>query len=75
MLKVCLIFRDPRGKGNSFEEIFLDLHNYFKIKQSNFWNLTKSIFSKAIIPLKTISDDSIRHPKGHASIPGKSQNL
>ena len=41
----------------------------------NFWNSTKSISSEAITPLKTISDDSIWHPKGHPSIPGKSQNL
>lgn len=28
MLKVCLIFRDPKGTGNSIEEIFLDIHDY-----------------------------------------------
>ena len=41
----------------------------------NFWNSTKSISSEALNPLKTISDDSIWHPKGHPSIPRKSQNL
>ena len=41
----------------------------------NFLNSTKSISSEAITPLKTISDDSIWCPKGHPSIPGKSQNL
>ena len=30
MLKVCFIFRDPRGTGNSMEEIFSDIHNYYK---------------------------------------------
>ena len=33
------------------------------------------IFSKFENLLKTISDDSIQHPKGHPSIPGKSQNF
>ena len=37
--------------------------------------MTKSTFSKALNPLKTISDDSIWHPKGHPSILGKSENL
>ena len=32
-------------------------------------------FSKFENLLKTISDDSIQHPKGHPSIPGKSQNF
>ena len=41
----------------------------------NFSNSTKSMSSEAITPLKTISDDSIWHPKGHPSIPRKSQNL
>ena len=41
----------------------------------NFWNSTKSISSEALNPLKTISDDSIWCPKGHPSIPRKSQNL
>ena len=33
------------------------------------------IFRKFENLLKTISDDSIQHPKGHPSIPGKSQNF
>ena len=33
------------------------------------------IFSKFENLLKTISDDSIQHPKGHPSIPGKKQNF
>ena len=33
----------------------------------------KMNFRKFENPLKTISDDSIQHPKGHPSIPGKSQ--
>ena len=41
----------------------------------NFSNSTKSMSSEALNPLKTISDDSIWHPKGHPSIPRKSQNL
>ena len=40
-----------------------------------FWTLKNLDFSKALNPLKTISDDSIWHPKGHPSILRKSQNL
>ena len=35
--------------------------------------LEKMIFRKFENLLKSISDDSIQHPKGHPSIPGKSQ--
>ena len=40
-----------------------------------FWILKNHDFSKALDLLKTISDDSIWHPKGHPSILRKSQNL
>ena len=38
-------------------------------------NFGKMIFRKFENLLKSISDDSIQHPKGHPSIPGKSQNF
>lgn len=56
MLKVCLIFRDPKGTGTSIEEIFLDLHNYLKknseLEVQNFFYNTDLSIMRNILNLR-----------------------
>ena len=61
MLKVCLIFRDPRGTGNSIEEIFLDVHDCLKKNseleiQNFFYNRDLSLI-KNILNLRKLEVD------------------
>jgi len=61
MLKVCLIFRDSRGEGNSFEEIFLDLHNHLKknpeLEVQNFFYNSDLSLIRNILNLRKVKAD------------------
>ena len=61
MLKVCLIFRDPRGTGNSIEEIFLDLSNYLtknsELEIQNFFYNRELSLIRNVINLRKLKVD------------------
>ena len=52
MLKVCLIFRDPRGTGNSIEEIFLDIHDY--LTKNSELEIQKFFYNEELSLIKNI---------------------